>query len=247
VEEEIDAGGLAAALRAPVGNRAVREGASEGEVRGEERSRWGFYRWREEGEKATEAVGAINARRRWSSLVVPFRESGGRGDGAEALKALGGGRGRGAGVVRTLGRGGVQHGHGRRKGGWGRPEVGDGPDMWGGVSATRVREEVEQAGGRWAGRRAGPEEGWASGEKEEKTKKREEGEVGRVGLRGPIEIVGLRKNEKKGAGWARKDGRPDWVLRRGKRDWERELEGGFRTLNFCFFKHTTTNKTNTKS
>jgi hypothetical protein len=186
VEEEIDAGGLAAALRAPVGNRAVREGASEGEVRGEERSRWGFYRWREEGEKATEAVGAINARRRWSSLVVPFRESGGRGDGAEALKALGGGRGRGAGVVRTLGRGGVRHGHGRRKGGWGRPEVGDGPDMWGGVSATRVREEVEQAGGRWAGRRAGRKKDWPAGRKKKKEKRERKERWAELGYAGRL-------------------------------------------------------------
>jgi hypothetical protein len=153
-KEEIGAGGSPAgggALGFNDDDAARERGEAErrcGERRG---SGSPFIGQRRKGRRRPRRWGAINARRRWSLVVVPFREMRGRGGGAGALKALIGGRERGAGVGRTSRRGAegaarpwLVDGAAR---GRGRPEVGGEVDRWVPPVGEREREERE----RWTG------------------------------------------------------------------------------------------------
>jgi hypothetical protein len=108
-KEEIGAGGSPAGGSAPGFNdddTARERGETErrcGERRG---SGSPFIGQRRKGRRRPRRWGGINARRRWSLVVVPFREMRGRGGGAGALKALGGGRERGGEWGGRLGEGG---------------------------------------------------------------------------------------------------------------------------------------------
>jgi hypothetical protein len=94
VKEEIGAGGSPAGGGASGFNDdgAARE-QGEAERRCGERRGSGspFIGRRRKGRRQSRRWGSINARRRWSSVVVPFRERRGRGGGTDSLKALGGG------------------------------------------------------------------------------------------------------------------------------------------------------------